>query len=354
MRTGPLRILHLLASPAWSGPAENVALLALAQREAGHTVHVAADTKRPRPPNEEPIVPRLSALGLLDGGGLELSVKSSPLGVLRDVRALRSRSLDVVHAHFTHDHLIARFGVPRGAILVRTLHAPRSLRRTLPRADAFTVSTPDLEQALLRQRAARTQVVGALRDPAFVPSEDRDALRASLGITGAPLVGMVSNLQPSRRHALGLAAFARLPTSARMVIVGEGPLEGALRAQVSSLGLGDRVTFCGYQQGPDFIRWLQALDEVWLLGLGNDWTGRAAVQARACGVRVVAVEEGGLGTHADSVVHALDPDEVARASLQAQRTVSQRLPDNRAIAAQVESLYREARAALRLPAGGAR
>lgn len=353
MMVAPLRILHLLASPAWSGPAENVALLALAQREAGHTVHVAVDTKRERPPNEEPIVPRLAALGLLDAGGLELSVKSTPLGMLRDVRALRRRSLEVVHAHFTHDHLIARFGSPKGAVLVRTLHAPRSLRRSLPRADAFTAPTKQLERALLEQRRARTRVVGALRDPAFVPPTDREALRASLGVQGTPLIGMVSNLQPSRRHALGLQAFARLSESARMVIVGEGPLEEALRAQAASLGISDRVRFCGYQQGPDFVRWLQALDEVWLLGLGNDWTGRAAVQARACGVRVVATDEGGLGEYADAVITALEPEAVAEASLQVQRSDARTLPDNRAIADEVEALYLEARRTRRLPAGAA-
>ena len=46
--TGPLmRILHLLASPFFSGPAENVALLALAQARLGHEVRVAVDRKRP-------------------------------------------------------------------------------------------------------------------------------------------------------------------------------------------------------------------------------------------------------------------------------------------------------------------
>src|SRR5689334_19796922 len=104
-----MKILHLLASPFWSGPAENVALLALAQREAGHEVKVAVDRRRRIVEAEEPAVPRFDALGLLDAGGLELSVKSLPWTVLRDMRLLHQRSLDVVHTHFTHDHLIARF-----------------------------------------------------------------------------------------------------------------------------------------------------------------------------------------------------------------------------------------------------
>src|SRR5262245_34194601 len=103
-----MRILHLLSSPFWSGPAENVALLALAQRALGHEVTVAVDRLRTQVASEEPVVPRLQALALLDEGGLELSVKSSPLAVVRDAAALRRRrDVDVVHAHFSHDHLLA-------------------------------------------------------------------------------------------------------------------------------------------------------------------------------------------------------------------------------------------------------
>ena len=73
-----MRILHLLSTPFWSGPAENVALLALAQRALGHEATVAVDRLRTRVGSEEPVIPRLQALGpgLLDEGGLQLSVKS--------------------------------------------------------------------------------------------------------------------------------------------------------------------------------------------------------------------------------------------------------------------------------------
>src|SRR5262245_56389292 len=123
-----MKILHLLSTPFWSGPAENVALLALAQRALGHEATVAVDRLRTQVASEEPVVPRLRALGsgLLDEGGLQLSVKSSPLALVRDAAGLRRRSVDVVHAHFTHDHLLAAVGRPRRTVLVRSIHAPRS------------------------------------------------------------------------------------------------------------------------------------------------------------------------------------------------------------------------------------
>ena len=84
-----MRILHLLASPFWSGPAENVALLAQAQRALGHEVTVAVDRKRRDIAAEEPAVPRFQALGLLDEGGLALSVKSPPWELWSDLRSRR-------------------------------------------------------------------------------------------------------------------------------------------------------------------------------------------------------------------------------------------------------------------------
>jgi L-malate glycosyltransferase len=339
-----MKILHLLASPFWSGPAENVALLALAQRQAGHEVTVAVDRRRRIVEAEEPAVPRFEALGLLDAGVLELSVKSLPWTVLRDMRLLRRRSLDVVHTHFTHDHLIARFGRPPGSVMVRSIHAPRSLRSSLPRADAYTVPAAT---HVARLEGRRVRVLPPLVDPRFRPAENREALRTELGLKGDPLIGMVSTFQPSRRHSLGVAAFAqvlRTRSEARLVLVGDGALLEQVRQQVKELGLGERVTFAGYQPGDAFVKWLQALDEVWILGLGNDWSGRAAVQARACGVRVIAVEEGALPAMADVRVEQHTPEAVVAASLSQERARVEH-PSNQRIAEDVLELYEQARSA---------
>ncbi|MFL5355670.1 glycosyltransferase [Archangium sp.] len=338
-----MKILHLLASPFWSGPAENVALLARAQREAGHEVTVAVDRRRKEIPAEEPSVPRLKELGLLDEGGLELSVKSPPWTVWSDTRKLKARSVDVVHAHFTHDHLVARWGRPRGAVVIRSVHAPRSLRFSLPEADAYTVPSSSVITKLVGRRV---RVLPPLVDAMFRPAEDREALRRELGLTGAPLVGMVSTFQPSRRHGLGVEAFAQLRrghAGARLVLVGDGEQVEPVRQQVRALGLEEAVTFAGYQRGETFARWLRALDEVWVLGLGNDWSARAAAQARASGVRVVAVEEGNLPALADVLVEGLTAEAVVEASESGTRSPVAH-PSNERIAAEVLALYEQARA----------
>ena len=337
-----MRILHTLASPAWSGPAEGVALLADAQRRLGHEVQVAIDRRRHEVSSEEVSLPYFETMGLLDQRDLELSVKSSPAQVWRDVRLLRHFEVDVIHCHFTHDHTVTFFGRPAKASVVRSIHAPRSLRWSTPRANGWTVPT----QALADQLApAKCLVLPALVAPEFKPPADREALRKELGVSGAPLIGMVSTFQPSRHHDIGIDAFALLRKErpeAHLVLIGDGQLGAVLRARVLSRGITSAVTFPGYQPGVDFVRWQQAFDEVWVLGLGNDFSGRAAAQARTCGARVLAIDEGALKEIADEIV-PLNAEAVARASLSgARRALPVPSPDQ--IAAQVVELYERVRA----------
>jgi glycosyltransferase involved in cell wall biosynthesis len=333
-----MRILHLLASPVWSGPAEPVALLAAAQRALGHEVKIAIDRKRGSVASEELLLPRLQEIGLLDEGGLELSVKSSPLAMLKDVANLRRRPLDVVHAHFTHDHFVARAGKPKGARLVRSIHAPRSLRLTTPGCDAFTVPY----DALLKRLGNRPGLVlPALVGDDFKPPDDRALSKTKLGLpVSGPLVGILSTFQHSRRHDTGIDAFVKLRErrpDAHLMLTSNGVGEAEIRARVLSLGLKDAVTFTGYVPTQDFYRWVQALDEVWILGLGNDFSARVAAQARMCGARVLGVDEGALAHYADAVVPP-EVEAIAAAALKPERREVKVSPVAE-VAAQVLALY---------------
>ena len=333
-----MRILHLLSSPVWSGPAEPVALLAEAQRALGHAVSVAIDATRPGTGTEEPAAPRLEALGLLDSRGLRLCTRDGAAGVWRDARRLGTLEADVVHTHFSHDHWVAALSGHRG-VRVRSFHAARSRRAFGPRARAYTVPTAALGQGL----RCPWMVLPPLVAPGFRPPADRAALQASLGL-GAPVIGMVSTFQPSRRHALALDAFRRIRTRApgsTLVLVGDGRLEPALRAQVEALGLDAQVRFAGYQAGEALVRWMQAFDELWVLGLGNDEAGRPAAQGRAVGARVVGVDEGALSAWVDAVVAGPTAEALAGvALLGTRRTVT--LPEARSVAGALLELYARA------------
>jgi glycosyltransferase involved in cell wall biosynthesis len=319
----------------WSGPAEPVALLAAAQRELGNLVSVAIDSTRAGTGSEEPAAPRLEALGLLDRRGLRLCTRDGAAGVWRDARRLRTLEADVVHTHFSHDHWVAALSGHRG-IRVRSFHAARSLRAFRPPAAAYTVPTEALGAGLRRP----WRVLPALVGPGFHPAGDRAAHQASLGLV-PPVVGMVSTFQPSRRHDVALEAFrlvtARAP-EATLVLVGDGQLGPALRARAEAMGLAAQIRFPGYQSEESLLRWMQAFDELWVLGLGNDEAGRPALQGRAVGARVVGVDAGALPAWADVVLLAVTAEALAAVALRGERrTVA--LPHPRAVAEDVLGLY---------------
>ncbi|MBX7097866.1 MAG: glycosyltransferase [Myxococcaceae bacterium] len=325
-----MRIVHLLASPVFSGPAELVLELALAQRALGHDVQVAVDRTR-APRSEEPAPPRFADAGLLHDGPLEVSVKSSPLAMLRDVRHLWQLAPDVLHAHFSHDHHLAALATHGTTVLVRSVHAPRSFGWATPRAHVYTAPYAALTQRLRRRK------VPVLEHPALVSAGfrpgSREAARLALGVQGAPLVGLVSSFQPSRRLDVALEAFALLRRDrpgAHLVLAGDGELAAALQARAAADDLRGAVTFLGYRSGEAFVEVLQAVDQVWLLGLGNDFSGRAAVQAKACGALVLAVREGALAGVADALVEPTPAAVAHAAGIVMARPV--RLPDAAAFA----------------------
>jgi glycosyltransferase involved in cell wall biosynthesis len=331
-----VRILHLLSSPVWSGPAEPVALLAEAQRALGHAVSVAIDSTRAGTGSEEPATPRLQALGLLDSRGLRMSTRDGAAGVWRDARRLGTLEADVVHTHFSHDHWVAALSRHRG-IRVRSFHAGRSLRALRPPAAAYTVPTPELGSGL----AEPWMVLPPLVPPAFRPPADRAGLQASLDLT-SPVIGMVSTFQPSRRHEVALEAFRRVrerAPRATLVLLGDGQLGPALRARAEALDL--PVRFPGYQSGDSLVRWMQAFDELWVLGLGNDEAGRAAAQGRAVGARVVGVDEGALFSWVDALAAGPTPEAVATVALRGERRGLE-LPDPRSVAEALLGLYARA------------
>jgi glycosyltransferase involved in cell wall biosynthesis len=123
----------------------------------------------------------------------------------------------------------------------------------------------------------------------------RAAARERLGLApDAFIVGNVGRLHPDKDQATLVRAFARalpqLPEAAQLVILGKGRLEKTLRAQVESLGLGDKVRFMG--QVPDAWQAFAAFD-VFALSSDHEPFGMVLLEAMAAGVPVIATNCGG-------------------------------------------------------------
>jgi glycosyltransferase involved in cell wall biosynthesis len=149
----------------------------------------------------------------------------------------------VLHEHFADPHM------PRYQAWADRLLAPLT-----DRAIAVSASTRDF---LVRERhvpAERVRLIwnGApLEEFAPAPPEAGLAVRRQLGLSkDDPVVGAIGRLSLQKGHRFLLAAvprlLARIP-AARVMIVGDGDQDGALRAQVQELGIGGAVVFAGHR-----------------------------------------------------------------------------------------------------------
>jgi glycosyltransferase involved in cell wall biosynthesis len=124
---------------------------------------------------------------------------------------------------------------------------------------------------------------------------DIAAARAELGIAnGEFAIGTVTRLHDSKGNNYLVDAAARVVRarpSARFFIVGEGPLQPALEAQATALGLGNRFVFAGFRR--DVAATLSTFD---LSVFPSLWEGTpiTAFEALAMGKPIVSSDADGL------------------------------------------------------------
>jgi glycosyltransferase involved in cell wall biosynthesis len=314
----------MCASSSRTGPVEGLISLAVELRKLGVAAHFAGDTVRPG----ENLGEHLLAAGVPWEKELRLSRKVRVADVVHDARLLsswvRDDRFDVLHAAFAHDHALALWARQRGTLVVRAAQrladiTPGALGQrlfALRKSDGVVVHAQSYRSLLLEhlpeERVAYVPPsVDAQRfTPTFPPRRRADdaatsrrtpgalALRTRWGIpAGAPLAGIVARMKPDRGHRQLLRGFAlalREVPEARLVLVGRGEDEPALRALAAELAP-ERIVFGGYARGEELIEAYRALDVAVWLREGNDGACRGGLEAMACGVPVIAGSGGAPG-----------------------------------------------------------
>jgi glycosyltransferase involved in cell wall biosynthesis len=210
-------------------------------------------------------------------------------------------AFDVIDAHYVYPDGVAavwlgrHFGKPvvitaRGSDVTELpdYAVPRRLiRRALARADGLIGVSSALRDRLIELGAdpARTVVLRNGVDTVAFHPVDRDAARAALGLTRPTLVS-VGGLIERKGHHRTIEAMLALPDFALM-IVGEGPERAALEAQVSRLGLAERVRLLGPQPHARLPQFYGAADAMVLASSREGWAN-VLLESMACGTPVVA------------------------------------------------------------------
>lgn len=119
-------------------------------------------------------------------------------------------------------------------------------------------------------------------------ADERAACRRELGIPAdAPVVGHVGRMVEVKNHGFLLRAFAALvrrEPSARLLLVGDGPLEPEIRRQADALGLADAVCMTGARA--DMPRLYAAMDVFAMPSLAEGLS-MALLEAQASGLPCV-------------------------------------------------------------------
>ena len=213
---------------------------------------------------------------------------------------------DIVNAHlFRSTAVAAPLGRWHGARVVETYHGREGWRRGLLGGHflADRLVSRFVDRVIAVSEAARAFLISGKgydarkivvvpngRDlSVFRPGAGGDAVRKELGIDRAtPLVGVVGRLEEQKGHVYMLDAWPSVLSEfpdARLLLVGEGSLRGALERRVKDLGVAPSVLFAGFRA--DVPRVLDALD---VLALPSLYEGMplTVIEASAMAKPVVA------------------------------------------------------------------
>ena len=279
-----MKVLHLASANRWTGAAAPAFAETEALRELGIDAHYAyvggykLQQKLARVDFAHPIIAK----------------HQNPAAFMRSLEAIerliRHHRFDIVHAHLTYDHWLARFAARvASARVARTFHSRRVLR-----SDPFTKSLIHRSDALFAVNftfveAIRNRTVAYTPPPLdqrqFTP-EGPDA-RERYGIPPeVPLLVAIGKLAPGRGFEQVLDTFAivrRTVAAARLMIIGHGPLRPALERHAANIHVNEALVWAGYHED-DLAEHYRAADVLLFTAAGSDEGHRAVIEAMGCGV----------------------------------------------------------------------
>ncbi len=218
---------------------------------------------------------------------------AAPLGLL----APALRSAGVAHqVGITHGHETGWVAVPGGRQLMRRIATHLDLLTYISEYTHGRLEPP------LGGRARMAQLSPGVDVDAFTPEVDGAAVRRRHGLGEDPVVVCVSRLVPRKGQDVLVAGWPRVLARhprARLLLVGGGPDEAALRRAVAARGLTGSVVLTG-PVPPGQLPEHYAAGDVFAMpcrtrhgGLDVEGLGMVYLEAAACGLPVVAGTSGG-------------------------------------------------------------
>jgi phosphatidylinositol alpha-1,6-mannosyltransferase len=157
-------------------------------------------------------------------------------------------------------------------------------------------------EAAFDWRGRMTVLTSGIDVDTFRPTLDDTPVRERHSLGGAPVVCCISRLVPRKGQDMLIRAMPQITRAvpdARLLIVGHGPYDGALRALAQRTGVADRVVFAGvvsYDELPLYFRagdvFAMPCRSRWF-GLDIEALGAVFLQGSAVGRPIIVGDSGG-------------------------------------------------------------
>jgi glycosyltransferase involved in cell wall biosynthesis len=315
--------IHLDTATTWRGGQNQVLLTVMGLRAAGHramlVAHPAGELRRRAAEGLDfvPLAP-----------GHELDLKAG----WKLSRLLNRLRPDIVHAHDPHAVSTAALALSMStAQPVPPLVASRRVDFRLKtnsfskwkyrQVRSFIAASSAIARILQKDGIPAAQIVTVHEgiDADRIAHIDASSVHAALWLpTPAPVGGNIGALvaHKGQRHLIDAAAIVvRDVPDARVVILGEGELRGALEHQVKHLHLEKHVLLPGFRE--DVLALLKSFD-VFVMCSETEGLGTSILDAMACGKPVVGTNTGGIPEVVEDgvtgvLVEPRDPESLAGA-----------------------------------------
>lgn len=176
------------------------------------------------------------------------------------------------------------------------------LRRRIARrilflgVDRFVAVSKDIRQWLHKTLCVRSSkiktIINGVDTEKFFPMPKTD-LRAEYEFEGSIVIGIVSRLDPIKRHDLLFQAFSKLDHKKyklKLVVIGRGSENSKLQELAKKLPYSERIKFWGECEE---VAKLYRLIDIFVLPSENEGISNTILEAMASGLPVIATKVGG-------------------------------------------------------------
>jgi len=301
------RILHLIASDSIGGPEKQLLHHARDTRDADYEVILGSFQDGPQPSELLSVASRYGIETVSVPGGIRP-------GLMDDLTSyLRTADIDLLCTHGYKANVVGHFAAKHADVawvpFVRDFTAEtwqvtlyqRLERSLLVRSPWVVCISPAQARELGRLRRGRRaplviqNAVLAPRETGLlqVPAPSRE----ELGFSGRTFVfGAAGRFSREKGHRVLLDAFAMLHRMLpgqpmKLLLLGEGREENALRSQARRLGIEPHVCFAGFQRRS--AAWMKVMNCLVQPSL-TDGTPNSVLEAMLLGIPVIATDTGGI------------------------------------------------------------